>query len=82
MMGWNNRLAQLMGPPLDTETEGERVIVDFSFRGVGPTMYEDVTTIISGDEVRRMVKSGSWVEPTSLLYKWGYYVAMGGCLSN
>ena len=76
-MGWNTGLAKLMKP--EENISGQ---VDFSFRGKTPTTQADIKEIIFGDEVTTMVKSGNLAEPMALLYKWGYYLMMEGCLLN
>ena len=77
IMGWNTGPAKLMKPE-----ENTRGGVDFSFRGKTPTTQDDVKEILFGEEVTKMVKSGNLAEPMALLYKWGYYLMMKGCLLN
>ena len=60
----------------------ENNIVDFSFRGRTPTTMEDVTKILFGDEVIKMVKDGHFAAAFGLLFKWGYYLTMEGCTST
>jgi len=61
---------------------GENDSVDFSFRGKTPTTMEDVTNILFGDEVIKMVKDGHFAAAFGLLFKWGYYLTMEGCTST
>ena len=61
---------------------GENDGVDFAFRGKTPTTMEDVTKILFGDEVIKMVKDGHFAAAFGLLFKWGYYLTMEGCTST
>ena len=94
IMGWNEGLYQISKREksgLSKSVGGEKYSgkidqkagvdnkIDFSFRGKTPTTQEDVKNILFGDEVTKMVLSGSLEEPMALLFKWGYYLTMEGC---
>ena len=42
----------------------------------------DVTNILFGDEVIKMVRDGNLAAAFGLLFKWGYYLTMEGCTST
>ena len=43
---------------------------------------KDVTDILFGNEVTKMVKDGNVAAAFGLLFKWGYYLMMEGCTST
>ena len=83
-MGWNTGLCNEMPKRTGGERSswGENDGVDFAFRGKTPTTMEDVTNILFGDEVIKMVKDGHFAAAFGLLFKWGYYLTMEGCTST
>ena len=86
-MGWNTGLTNEM-PKLisrkslsgdsETPSSGGIDIINFSFRGKTPTTMEDVTKILFGDEVIKMVRDGNLAAAFGLIFQWGYYMTMEG----
>ena len=70
-MGWNNGLANEMqtNTSVASAAGGMYSGVDFSFKGKKPTTMKDVTDILFGDEVTKMVKDGNVATAFGLLYK-------------
>ena len=80
-MGWNNGLANEMQTNTAVASAGVGMYggVDFSFKGKKTTTMKDVTDILFGDEVTKMVKDGNLAAAFGILYKWGYYLMIEGC---
>ena len=83
-MGWNKGLAKEMITNTSVASAGGGMYagVDFSFKGKKPTTMKDVTDILFGNEVTKMVKDGNVAAAFGLLFKWGYYLTMEECTST